>query len=303
MDFRQMVLLAFAVSIMLTVFGFGLRATFDDLLYLVRRPGLLARSLVSMFLIVPVAAVVLVRVFDLDPRLEIALVALAFSPVPPMLPNKAGKIAEERGYPLGLVATMALLSIIIVPVAMELLGRVFNLDLAMSSSMVASTVIKSVIAPLLAGLLVRRFLPGLAQRIGKPVAIVGGVLLATAVLVVLVSTASALWALVTPPTVLAIIVFVVVGLAAGHLLGGRDPEHAAVLALASATRHPGIALAIAAANFPLERIGVVILLYLLVSAIIGFPFVKWKRSRVVAAADPREGHPGVKAAGGRLKPL
>ncbi len=40
---QQIVLLVVQVSIFLTVFGFGLQATRDDLLYLVRRPGMLVR--------------------------------------------------------------------------------------------------------------------------------------------------------------------------------------------------------------------------------------------------------------------
>ena len=61
MDFKQLVIVALQVSILSTVFGFGLKTTFEDMLYLVRRPGLLVRSLISVFLIVPVVAVVLDR--------------------------------------------------------------------------------------------------------------------------------------------------------------------------------------------------------------------------------------------------
>ena len=45
---QQIILSAVQASIFLTVVGFGLQATRDDLLYLVRRPGLLVRSLLAM---------------------------------------------------------------------------------------------------------------------------------------------------------------------------------------------------------------------------------------------------------------
>lgn len=41
------------LSIMLTVFGFGLQASRHDLLYLLQRPRVLLRSLLAMFVVVP----------------------------------------------------------------------------------------------------------------------------------------------------------------------------------------------------------------------------------------------------------
>ena len=56
MTIQQILILALQTSILLTVFGFGLRADVDDVLYLVRRPSLLSRSLLAMFLFVPLVA-------------------------------------------------------------------------------------------------------------------------------------------------------------------------------------------------------------------------------------------------------
>ena len=302
MEPQKMLLLALMASLMLTVFSFGLRATFDDLLYLVKRPGLLVRTLLSMYVIMPVAALLLVQALSLDPRVELALICLAISPVPPLLPNKAGKVSEEGGYAIALVATMALLSIIIVPVALQILARVFNRDVAMSSAAVAATVVKTAIAPLVAGIIVRTIAPGFAKKIAKPLSTIGVIVLLGAAAILLIKTWSGIMAVATPPTLLAIAAFVVIGFVAGHILGGSEPGHEAVLSLASATRHPGLALAIAAANFPADRIGAVILLYLLVGAVVGIPFIKWEKSR--ASVDVPETAPaGVSRTGGRLKPL
>ena len=69
------------MSILLTVFGFGLNATTNDVLYLVRRPGLLARSLLAMFVVMPIVSFALAKTLDFSPTVQIALVALAISPV------------------------------------------------------------------------------------------------------------------------------------------------------------------------------------------------------------------------------
>ena len=64
MDLQQIVMLGLQASIFLTVFGYGLQATLDDALYVVRRPAVLARSLVAMFVIMPIVAVFMTAVFD-----------------------------------------------------------------------------------------------------------------------------------------------------------------------------------------------------------------------------------------------
>jgi BASS family bile acid:Na+ symporter len=67
------------------------------------------------------------------------------------------------------------------------------------------------------------------------------------------------------------------GLAVGHVMAGPDREHQIVLALSSACRHPGIALTIAAVNYPDQRFGAAILLYLIVSAAVCLPYIAWQR--------------------------
>jgi BASS family bile acid:Na+ symporter len=84
------------VSVVCTVFGFGLKTTPDDLSYLIRRPGLLVRSLLAVFMVMPVVAVLLSLLFDFGPTVERALIALAVSPVPPLLPQKESKACGDQ---------------------------------------------------------------------------------------------------------------------------------------------------------------------------------------------------------------
>jgi len=69
-----------------------------------------------------------------------------------------------------------------------------------------------------------------------------------------------------------------VGLVVGHLLGGPDPNNRTILALATATRHPGVALVIAAGNFPGQKLVLpALLLYLIVCSLASAPYVMWRR--------------------------
>jgi BASS family bile acid:Na+ symporter len=67
----------------------------------------------------------------------------------------------------------------------------------------------------------------------------------------------------------------VVGLVVGHVLGGPDADDRAVLALATATRHPGVALAIATEIFPTQKlVAPALILYVIVGAISSVPYIK-----------------------------
>jgi BASS family bile acid:Na+ symporter len=89
--------------------------------------------------------------------------------------------------------------------------------------------------------------------------------------------------------VIVLALFTVVGLAVGHLLGGPDPHNRGVLALATATRHPGVAITFASLNFPDQRAAQVVIVYhLILGALVSFPYVK-RQGRVSSATQAPEG--------------
>jgi BASS family bile acid:Na+ symporter len=279
MTMQQVMMLELQASVFLMVFSFGLQATVQDLLFLVRHPGLLVRSLVAMFVVMPIVAVILVRAFELRLSFEIALVALAISPVPPLLPGKQSRAGGRPAYALGLMAVVSLLAIVVVPLSLAVLGRYTARPLQMPPSEIAKVVLIMTLLPLLAGVLVRSVAPAAADWLEKPMKIVSTVLLLGGVVALLIAAFPVLRTLADVPTLVALAAFVGIGLAAGKWLGGPNPDEASVLALSTASRHPAIALAVAKTNFPDEPyLGVTILLYILVAAIISVPYVMRQRS-------------------------
>ncbi len=283
MDAKQLLTLAFQVAIIGTVFGFGLKSTRDDLLYLVQRPGLLVRSVLSVLFLMPILVVLLVKAFDFQQTVEVVLVALAISPVPPLLPQKESKAGGRRSYGIGLMLFLGLVAIVVIPLVIGLLEHVFSRSFAVDTGAIARIVVIAVLIPLVAGIVVRMLMPHIAERLEKPVRLLANGLLLVGAVVLLAVSWHAIWDAVGNGTIFLLIGFVVVGLLIGHLMGGPDPAHSVVLALSTACRHPAIALAIATANFPDQRFGGTIILYLLVSTVIGIPYVAWQRRRSMAA--------------------
>jgi BASS family bile acid:Na+ symporter len=278
MTLQHGIMLGLQASIFLTVFGFGLQATTGDVLYLVRRPAALWRSLLAMFVIMPIVAVVATAVLNLHAAVEIAIVALALSPVPPLLPKRQVEAGGRASYALGLMVLAALISVAIIPPALYLLGLYFAESFTTNPQAVARVALLTVLVPLASGMVVRRVAAGVAARIQKPVALLAAVLLAIGVLAILVAAAPASWALVGNGTILALAAWVIVGLAVGHVLGGPNPDERIVLALSTACRHPAIALTVAMTAFPQERLLIgAILLYLVLGLLVSLPYVKRQR--------------------------
>ena len=269
---------AIAISIFLLVLGIGLNATPRDATHLLRRPGQLTRSLAALYLAMPVCAVAMALALDLRPAVKIALVAAAVSPVPPFLPRKAIKAGGARDYTIGLLVAASALAIVLVPLAMELVGRIFAKPLAMPAAAVARLATLSVLAPLALGMAVRHFAPPVAERMARPVSAVSAALLAIAMAPVVLTAWQPIVSLIGDGTVLALAAFAAAGAVVGQLLGGPRADERRVLGLACGSRHPGIALAIAHANFPDDTdVLPALLLYLVAGALVAAPYLQWIR--------------------------
>ena len=87
---------------------------------------------------------------------------------------------------------------------------------------------------------------------------------------------------------LALAIFIVGGIAAGHLLGGPRAEDRTALAIATSWRHPGLAMGIAIANFPEQKLLVAgaVVIYLLLRMLLAIPYERWQRTRLSLPRHP-----------------
>ena len=287
MTVEQLIRVAILLSIMLIVLSFALRATWRDATSLFRNPSLLLRSLLAMNVLMPIFAATLVGLFTLRPAIAIALLTVAVSPVPPFLPLKQAKVAGEREWEYidGLLGATSLLSIVLAPASVVLLGLAFSRHMDIDPLKIARVVALTVLVPFALGLIINHLRPTFAASASPLAGKVGMLLLAVASVPILVKMWPAMMSLIGDGTLLAIVAFVAVGLAVGHLLGGPDPADRVVLALATPMRHPGVALVVASVTpAGTKVVAPALLLYLLVGTIASIPYVRWRR-RIAAAPD------------------
>jgi BASS family bile acid:Na+ symporter len=268
------------LSMALMVFGVALGAGRAHLGSAFARPGLLLRSLAAMFVVMPLVAVLIAKNLGLNPALLVALLLLALSPVPPILPSKQIKSGGSEAFVLGLLVASALAAIVIVPAGVSLIGSLFQRTLDIPYAVVGRVVAVSVLLPVVLGLLVAHLAPAFSQKAAGPVAKLSGALLLVSFLPILWSGWGAISAQMTNFTIVAIVGFIALGLLAGHLLGGPVPGDRTALALATATRHPGVAIAVLHAVQPADKdVALVIVLYLLIGMVATLPYVRWRRPK------------------------
>lgn len=279
------------VSIFVTVVSLGMRASLSDIEALFRRPGQLIKALLAIFVIMPVFAILAIKIFALHSVIAIVLMALSVSPIPPIFPNTAFKSGGEASFTFGLFTAVTLLSIVLIPTAFVVLDALFARDAKFSEFFLMKTLLISALIPLVIGIALHRLAPAFCERFAGLVGKIGGILLLVSVLPILLALLPTIWSLVGGFQILALTLFALVGAAAGYFLGGPDPKERTVLALATAARHPGIAIALASTNVDetlRKTVAAAVILYLVISTIVVAPFLKWLSDDKTGAKAEKE---------------
>ena len=270
--------LLIAASIVLSVFSLALRTRAADIAYLFRHRGALSRALLAMFVVMPAIALAVVLAFELKPGVEVALLVLSLSPVPPLLPGKQLKSGGEGAYITGLLVTAALFSLVAMPLGLHLFAAVFGREVDVPAAGMAKTLAITIAVPMLAGFVAQKLLGGRADAVSRATYRIGMLMLLAGAVALLVVLLPAMERLVGGGTLAALLGMILVGLAAGYLLGGPSPHDRAALALATATRHPGVALGVAGGLFPDEKQALIaILVSVILNFIVGIPLVRLLR--------------------------
>jgi len=280
---KQLIPLVFTVSLAGIVVSIGAQSTIDDLLYLVRRPLSLLKAVLAVNVIVPIAAAVLIALFPaISPPAKAGIMLMAISPVPPLAPGNEMKVGARKEYAYGLYVALIALAVVIVPLSVAILDRYYPVELTMPPGALLRSVALTVLLPLLAGLALRRVAPAFAERAAPIIEKIAMILVVLAFLLMLTAMAPAMLGLIGNGAILVVVLVVAVALVASHLLAGPDPRDKGALAMAASTRHPGIAMMIAGANFQDPRITAAILGFLVVGMLATLPYKAWMKKRAPA---------------------
>ena len=214
-------------------------------------PGLLVRSLISMDVVMQRCAIAVAAAFELNPAVEVTMIALALSPGAAAAPAEAGK-GGRRGIPIPSVSWSPPRCSPSWPCPWASACRQgFREGNASGVERGCGVfVMMTVLLPLGVGLLRTSSCPTSRSASARPLSIFAMIALVVAALLpILFNSWPILREQVGGGTLLALVLVAHSQVRQGHFWAAQTHDDRTVLSLATAARHPGIALAIAGAAF------------------------------------------------------
>ncbi|HEV7178709.1 MAG TPA: hypothetical protein VGN11_02495 [Candidatus Baltobacteraceae bacterium] len=261
------------LMIVSTMLGAGLQVDVRRIADTLRQYGLLARALLANFVLVPLVAVVLVRIFRVDVGAATGIVLMSMAPGVPFLVNSAGrKEGGSLSFALTIAFCFAALSVVTVPVTMWLvLPHTADAQLPVGSFL--TTLVLFQLVPLIVGAVVA---PRLSQvSADKAVQILHLVFFAAALVLValvfprLAGYVASIYGFGRLLIIMAIGLF---SLAVGWLLGGPAQDYRRTLSIGTLMRNIGLcALIGTSATFANTLVVPAIFAYFVVTFILSLP--------------------------------
>jgi bile acid:Na+ symporter, BASS family len=285
----QVAMLVFLLASMLEL---GLSLTFGQVVSPLRNARLVLLSLVANFVLVPLVAVGIARVVRLEEPFAIGLLLLGLAPGAPFIPKVVQLAQGNLAFSVGLMVLLMVGTVVCLPLV---LPRIL-VGTEVSPWKIAQPLLFLMLLPLVAGLVVHmRFksLPAwLCPTLGRLSNLSG---LVVVLLIVAVNFKSVLRVFGTG-AVFAGLLFVLLSMLAGWLLGGSDPLARSTLGLGTGARNVAAALLVAAQNFKDPKVSVMVIVTALVSLLILLPAARalGKRAHATAALSSKtlNSHPG-----------
>jgi BASS family bile acid:Na+ symporter len=194
----------------------------------------------------------------------------------------------------GLLTSQSILAIVFVPLSLIVFNELLGFHARFAPRQVAPIILTLTLLPLAIGVACRRFAPWWSHRVANVVHAAAAAVLSVALIGVFAVAWRAWWMLLGNGTLIAMILLTILGLGAGHFLGGPRAEDRKSLALACASSHPGLAAAIVTANAAPGNTAVArlalaaVLLSAMVQATVTFGFKRTRRT-IISGALSRSG--------------
>ena len=235
-------MLTFVVSSMLAV---GLSLTVREVVTPLRNGKLLTLAVLANFVLMPLAAILIARVLQLEQPLGVALVILGAAGGAPFLPKLASVAEGNLAFAVGLMVLLMVLTVGYMPVVMPLLLPGVEVD----PTKIARSLVLLMLLPLLFGLVVRARAAAVAGRVAPWLNRLSSASLTLMIVLMVVTNARNIVSLFGTRGIFASVVFLLVGVAVGWLLGGSTRDMKSVLALGTAQRNIAAALVVGGQNF------------------------------------------------------
>jgi predicted Na+-dependent transporter len=256
----QLSVLVFVIGSMASM---GLSLKMAQIIAPLKNTKLVILALVANFVLVPLVAVLITLVIPLDESVRIGLILLATAAGAPFLPKLAEAAKGNLAFSVGLMVLLMVVTIVYLPLVLPLLLS----GVEVNPWDIAQSLIVMMLIPLIIGLFINARYEETAAKIQPTFGQASNIALLVLTVLGLVLNFQAMIDLVGSLGILAGILFIVISLAVGFLLGmvgGSEGGIRSVMGLGTAQRNISAALVVAAQNFDSD-----VITYLMVIAVIG----------------------------------
>ena len=255
----QLSVLVFVVGSMASM---GLSLKMSQIIAPLKDLKLVILALAANFVLVPLVAIVITLLIPLDESVRIGLILLSTAAGAPFLPKLAEVAKGNVAFSVGLMVLLMVVTIVYLPLVLPLLlGGV-----EVNPWEIAQSLIVMMLIPLAIGLFVNARYEEAAAKVQPTFGQASNIALLVLTVLGLVLNFRAMIDLVGSLGILAGILFIVLSLVVGYLLGlgSSDGGIRSVMGLGTAQRNISAALVVAAQNFDTN-----VVTYLMVIAVIG----------------------------------
>lgn len=243
--FEALAQLSGVTFVVASMLAMGMGLTMPMILAPLRRWGIVSLALLVNFVVVPLAALGIAEVLALDPALRDGLLILAVAAGAPFLPKLAQGAGGDVAFAVGLMVVLMVATVIVLPIALPWLLE----GVSIGAWSIARSLIVLMLVPLGLALAVRAHWPETAAAFEPVLAKTSTVAVIVLLVVGVGLNVDNVSNLVGTRGLIAVALLVVVSVAVGLLVAGRDPGTRVVLALGTGQRNLSAALVVATQNF------------------------------------------------------
>lgn len=265
------------VFVLGTICSMGLSLTMAQITGPLRNGRFVIMALLANFIVPPILAIILSKVFSLDEPLAVGLLLVSLAAGAPGLPKMAEFAKVDTAAATGLMVLLVVTTIIVLPIALPLLLT----GISVTFWDIASGLIFLILVPLAISLFVRARYPEAAANALPHFQQASNLSLLILLVLMVVLNFNNVVALFGSGGLLASLLLVILSVAGGYLLGGSKWEQG----LGAGQRNIAAAMVVATMNFGNDEV-VMVVVFSLVSMIIMTPLALelGKRAKAKAAA-------------------
>ncbi|NLL12952.1 MAG: transporter [Fibrobacter sp.] len=258
-----------------SMFAVGLSFTFTQIIRPLRYPDRVFRALVANFILVPLLALGISRLFAFDYSLTSAMALVGMAAGAPFLLKLTQVANSDVRLGASLLVILMPLTVVYMPLAVPLLIK----GVSVNAIGIAVPLVLTMFLPLLIGHLLDSFFPQLAFRLQPVARQTSNIALVTIVVTTLVLNGSLFRGLFGTGAVMGAILLTAGGFGIGYLISSQGFNRRTVMGLGTGQRNIAAALVVASQDFDDPKMLTMIVLFSIVDLLVLFPIAMILRKR------------------------